>query len=106
MAIWNILRHFGTFFQFWYHLSRKIWQPCAGAQKSTKVKLAQCEISDHFFTCWDLFLATFRGGEKNSTDLGQKKFDKWMENLFSHSSEEKTEESPGLPDGIFSNTKL
>jgi hypothetical protein len=40
MAIWNILRtfgifydrlvqlrSFGTFFRFWYHAPRKIWQP-------------------------------------------------------------------------------
>jgi hypothetical protein len=32
---WDILRPFGTFcvhlvrfFQFWYHIKRKIWQPC------------------------------------------------------------------------------
>jgi hypothetical protein len=27
MTIRNILCSFGTFFQFWYHAPRKIWQP-------------------------------------------------------------------------------
>jgi hypothetical protein len=25
--IWYILYSFGTFFRFWYHVPRKIWQP-------------------------------------------------------------------------------
>jgi hypothetical protein len=28
VAIWNILWLSGTFFQFWYVVPRKIWQPC------------------------------------------------------------------------------
>jgi hypothetical protein len=38
MDVWDILLpfgtfcvHFGTFFQFWYHAPRKIWQPCQPA---------------------------------------------------------------------------
>jgi hypothetical protein len=27
MTIWYILCSFGTFFRFWYHVTRKIWQP-------------------------------------------------------------------------------
>jgi hypothetical protein len=27
MTIWYILYSFGTFFRFWYHVPRKIWQP-------------------------------------------------------------------------------
>jgi hypothetical protein len=27
LAIWYILYSFGTFFRFWYHAPRKIWQP-------------------------------------------------------------------------------
>jgi hypothetical protein len=30
MIIWYILCSFGTFFQFWYHARRKIWQPWIG----------------------------------------------------------------------------
>jgi hypothetical protein len=26
--IWYILCIFGTFYRFWYHVRRKIWQPC------------------------------------------------------------------------------
>jgi hypothetical protein len=33
MTIWYIWCWFGTFFRFWYHVPRKIWQPWA--QRST-----------------------------------------------------------------------
>jgi hypothetical protein len=46
MPLWNILQTFGMFhnhllhsvfiwyifFRFWYHVPRKIWQPCLGAK--------------------------------------------------------------------------
>jgi hypothetical protein len=28
MTNWYILCSFGTLFRFWYHVPRKIWQPC------------------------------------------------------------------------------
>jgi hypothetical protein len=34
MNIWFHLCLFGTFFRFWYHATRKIWQPCSGQRQT------------------------------------------------------------------------
>jgi hypothetical protein len=34
MITWYILCSFGTFFWVWYHVPRKIWQPCCARRKS------------------------------------------------------------------------
>jgi hypothetical protein len=38
MTIWYILSSFGTFFLFWYHAPRKIWQPCSHLAKQQESK--------------------------------------------------------------------
>jgi hypothetical protein len=39
MTIRQILCSFGTFFQFWYHAPRKIWQPWSHKQRTVQIQL-------------------------------------------------------------------
>jgi hypothetical protein len=60
ITIWNILRtfgifydhsvHFGTFFPFWYHEPRKIWQPWMQTylRLSVQVEIGVVEVEAFF----------------------------------------------------------
>jgi hypothetical protein len=59
MTIWYILYSFGTFFRFWYHVPRKIWQPCARATRKArendkKIRI-QCDQIERNFANWAKF---------------------------------------------------
>jgi hypothetical protein len=47
MTIWYILCSFGAFFRFWYHVPRKIWQPCIQGDTDTDDESPKTE--QHFF---------------------------------------------------------
>jgi hypothetical protein len=51
MTIWYILCSFGTFFRFWYHTPRKIWQPCQGPLliKNNSSAIFKVDLRGRFF---------------------------------------------------------
>jgi hypothetical protein len=85
MTIWYILCSFGTFFLFWCHVPRKIWQPCFQIKDSKSGK-QEIKVISAFDDAFHVFLK-----RHDENDDGTSKDLSMDQTLFSFLQ-------PGLPD--------